>query len=65
MFAFAPSFDTVGVLARNPYDCAVVTKILAASDPCDSTNYVPDNYVLDPNDLKLNKDTTKLVIFKP
>ena len=65
MFSFAPSFDTVGVLARNPFDCALVTKALAVSDERDSTNYVPTNYILDPYNLKLKKGTTKLVMFKP
>lgn len=37
--ALASSFDCVGPLARNAYDCALVLEVIAGRDPRDSTTY--------------------------
>lgn len=38
LVGFAPSLDTVGIIARNAYDCACVLDTLAIRDPLDATS---------------------------
>jgi aspartyl-tRNA(Asn)/glutamyl-tRNA(Gln) amidotransferase subunit A len=39
LIALASSFDSIGPLTRNAYDCATVLEAIAGNDPYDSTTY--------------------------
>lgn len=63
--AFASSFDTVGVLSNSIEDNIETLKILAQNDNNDSTNYVPENYNLDINEVEINKfKNMKIAVIK-
>ena len=51
LFPFCPSLDTVGIFARNVFDIAVVSKVLAGRDEKDSTSSTKpvDDYVAELN----------------
>ena len=63
LFPFAPSFDCIGVIARSPLDCGLVTKHLAGFDKKDSTSQYKKNYQLNLNP-KPDLRQKKLVVFQ-